>query len=156
MSEALIRIRIGPVELTCSGGVDREQLDDVLAAVRDNLGHLMDSRGPKGSAPTPAELLGRSCARTFGEKAGVAAYWLETHGGRRTWRSADVLDVLREAGEPEPANITDALNQKAKKGLFAVKDRRWRLTGEGRGWVKYHLLGEGAEEGEDGEDGERA
>jgi len=31
-----------------------------------------------------------------------------------------------------------------KKGLFEVEDRRWKLTGEGRGWVKWKLLG-GAE-----------
>ena len=96
------------------------------------------SGAPQG--PTAAELLGRSGARTFGEKAGVVAYWLEEHGGRNEWRSGDIVDVLKGAGEAVPANITDALNQKLRKGLFEVTDRRWRLTGEGRGWVKYSLL----------------
>jgi len=61
-------------------------------------------------------------------------------GGRARWRSGEIVDVLREAGEPVPTNITDALNQKARKDLFAVKDRMWSLTGEGKGWVKYSLL----------------
>ena len=36
--------------------------------------------------------------------------------------------------------ITDTLNQKRDKNLLDVRDRRWKLTAEGRGWVKYALL----------------
>ena len=86
------------------------------------------------------DLLAASSAKTYGDKAGVIAYWLEEHQGRPDWRTGDVLDAFEQAGESAPANLTDALNQKAKKGLFEVQDRRWKLTGEGRGWVKYSLL----------------
>jgi hypothetical protein len=142
---ATIEIRVGGVEVTCRGPVDRGQLDDVLAALRQQLPELMRTTG--GTAPDVAGLLASSAAKTFGEKAGVVAWWLEEHRGRREWRSGDIVDALREAGEPEPANITDALNQKLKKGLFEVNDRRWKLTGEGRGWVKYALLHQGEDEG---------
>ena len=91
-------------------------------------------------APTPRELLARSSAKTHGDKAGVVAYWLETHCGRTEWRSGDIVDALGDAGEELPKNITDTLNQKRDKNLFEVNDRRWKLTDEGRGWVKYALL----------------
>ena len=53
---------------------------------------------------------------------------------------SDIVDALTEAGEELPKNITDTLNQKRDKDLFEVNDRRWKLTDEGRGWVKYALL----------------
>ncbi len=134
-----IEIKIGAVALTCRGDVDAAQLDDVLRSLRRQLPELM-AEAPPTEAPTPAALLGRSSAKTHGDKAGVVAYWLETHGGRSEWRSGDVVDALVEAGEDQPKNITDTLNQKRDKGLFEVRDRRWRLTDEGRGWVKYGLL----------------
>ena len=141
MSElSTIKIKIGAVELTCRGPVDREQLEEVLSSIKTQLPELVSPQSGAPQGPTAAELLGRSGARTFGEKAGVVAYWLEEHGGRNEWRSGDIVDVLKGAGEAVPANITDALNQKLRKGLFEVTDRRWRLTGEGRGWVKYSLL----------------
>ena len=81
-----IEIRIGPVELTCRGGVDQEQLDGVLRSLRRQLPELM-AQGEQPEVPTARELLSRSSARTHGDKAGVVAYWLETFGGRREWRS---------------------------------------------------------------------
>ena len=134
-----IEIRIGALTLTCRGEVDTGQLEDVLRTVRKELPGLMqtEAEAPK---PTAAELLAGSSAKTYGDKAGIAAFWLEEHGGRHDWRSSDIVDVLQEAGEAAPANITDTLNQKRDKGLFEVHDRRWKLTGEGRGWVKYSLL----------------
>ncbi|HEB53056.1 MAG TPA: hypothetical protein ENI87_07375 [bacterium] len=134
-----IQIKIGPVELTCRGEVDGEQLDHVLRSLRRQLPELM-AAGERAATPSAAELLARSSARTHGDKAGVVAWWLENHCGRTEWRSGDIVDALTEAGEELPKNITDALNQKRDKGLFEVHDRRWKLTGEGRGWVKYSLL----------------
>ena len=133
-----IQIKVGQVEVNLSGSVDREQLDDLLGALRNKLPELLTAAAP--STPSARELLDSSSARTHGEKAGVVAYWLEHYLGRDRWRSSDIVDALRQAGESEPANITDALNQKARKDLFEVEDRRWKLTGEGRGWVKYQLL----------------
>ena len=140
ISPASIQIKIGALELTCHGPLDRDLLDGVLESLRSQLPELMAAGDKPGEYPSAAELLAQSDATTFGEKAGVAAWWLEEYRGRPSWRSGDIVDVLREAEEQVPANITDALNQKAKKGLFEVRDRRWRLTGEGRGWVKYRLL----------------
>ncbi len=134
-----IQIRIGPVELTCRGVVDQGQLDGVLRSLRRQLPELM-IQGERPEVPTPRELLARSSARTHGDKAGVVAWWLETHCGRTEWRSGDIVDALSEAGEELPKNITDTLNQKRDKDLFSVNDRRWKLTDEGRGWVKYALL----------------
>ena len=140
MSEkSTIQIKIGAVEVTCQGGIDPDHLEDVLRGLKAQLPDLMQVAATAHTT-TAAELLASSQARTFGEKAGVIAWWLEEVRGRRDWRSGDVLDILREIGETMPANITDALNQKLKKGLFEVHDRRWKLTGEGRGWVKYRLL----------------
>lgn len=137
-----IEIRIGPVGLTCRGDVDPEQLDSVLRSLRRQLPELMAAQKiPDG--PTAKELLARSSAKTHGDKAGIVAYWLETHCGRTEWRSADIVDALVEAGEELPKNITDTLNQKRDKNLFEVHDRRWKLTDEGRGWVKYALLDRG-------------
>jgi hypothetical protein len=135
-----ISIKLGAVELNVSGEVDREQLDAVLGALRSHLPELLESPATREPAISARALLDASSARTHGEKAGVVAYWLEHHRGRERWRSSEIVDALREAGEEPPANITDALNQKARKDLFEVQDRRWRLTGEGRGWVKYQLL----------------
>ena len=134
-----IKIRIGPVELTCDRDVDADQLDGVLRALRRQLPELVQ-RDDAPRVPTPRELLERSSAKTHGDKAGVVAYWLERHCGRTEWRSSDITDALAEAGEEPPRNITDTLNQKRDKNLFEVHDRRWRLTDEGRGWVKYALL----------------
>lgn len=137
-----IEIRIGPVELTCRGDVDAEQLEGVLRSLRRQLPELMAQDEPR-ELSTPRELLARSSAKTHGDKAGVIAYWLETHCGRTEWRSGDIVDALGEAGEELPKNITDTLNQKRDKNLFDVHDRRWKLTDEGRGWVKYALLDKG-------------
>jgi len=134
-----IEIKIGPVELTCRGEVDVAQLDGVLRSLRRSLPELM-AQGESEAAPSPAELLQRSSAKTHADKAGVLAFWLEVHCGRSEWRSGDIVDALTEAGEELPKNITDTLNQKRDKGLFEVHDRRWKLTDEGRGWVKYGLL----------------
>ena len=145
MSEkSTIQIRIGAVELTCQGIVDPDQLEEVLRGLKSQLPELMQPDRRDGVSAR--DLLEQSEARTFGEKAGVIAYWLENHRGRRDWRSGDIVDALRDSGERPPANITDALNQKLKKNLFEVHDRRWRLTGEGRGWVRYQLLNERAED----------
>ena len=138
-SSGEIEIRIGAVEVKCRGDVDAEQLDDVLGCLRRQLPELMSEQQPTAQ-PTARELLERSSARTHGDKAGVIAYWLETWRGRSEWRSGDIADALTEAGEEVPKNITDTLNQKRDKNLFDVHDRRWRLTDEGRGWVKYALL----------------
>lgn len=137
-----IEIRVGPVQLTCRGEVDQEQLEGVLRSLRRQLPELM-AQGARPDVPTPRELLARSSAKTHGDKAGVIAYWLETHCGRTEWRSSDIVDALTEAGEEVPKNITDTLNQKRDKNLFDVHDRRWKLTDEGRGWVKYALLEKG-------------
>jgi hypothetical protein len=136
---SVIEIRIGTIELTCRGEVDQDQLDGVLQALRRQLPELI-SQDAKSEVPTPRELLARSSAKTHGDKAGVIAYWLETHCGRTEWRSSDIVDALGEAGEEIPKNITDTLNQKRDKNLLDVHDRRWKLTDEGRGWVKYALL----------------
>jgi hypothetical protein len=139
-NKSTIQIRIGTVEVTCEG----DQLEEVLRGLKSQLPELMQPE--RAAGPSARELLEQSQARTFGEKAGVVAYWLEHHRGRRDWRSGDIVDVLRDCGEPSPANITDALNQKLKKNLFEVHDRRWRLTGEGRGWVRFQLLNEREED----------
>ena len=146
MAENIIEIKIGEVELRCKGDEDwpQNQLDAVLEALKRHLpDHMLrggDNADAAGAPPSPAKLLRQSRASTFGEKAGVVAFWLQNHGGRLRWRSGEIVDVLREAGEQVPTNITDALNQKLKRGLFEVKDRMWSLTGEGTGWVKYSLL----------------
>ena len=137
-----IEIRIGSVALTCRGDVDQEQLDGVLQSLRRSLPELVRQDG-EAAAPGVAELLQRSSAKTHADKAGVVAHWLEAHCGRTEWRSGDIVDALASAGEEAPKNITDTLNQKRDKGLFAVHDRRWKLTDEGRGWVKYALLDRG-------------
>ncbi|MCB9917463.1 MAG: hypothetical protein H6832_03580 [Planctomycetes bacterium] len=136
---AEIRIKIGEVEVSCPPDVEPERLEAVLRSI--------GAAFPRALAPTVQkrdtsleDLLAASSAKTYGDKAGVIAYWLEEHQGRPDWRTGDVLDAFEQAGESPPANLTDALNQKAKKGLFEVQDRRWKLTGEGRGWVKYSLL----------------
>ena len=137
-----IAIKIGALELTCRGDVDADHLDGVLRSLRRSLPELMAS-GVERAAPDVADLLQRSAAKTHADKAGVVAYWLEAHCGRTEWRSGDIADALAKVGEEPPKNITDALNQKRDKGLFEVSDRRWRLTDEGRGWVKYALLDKG-------------
>ena len=138
-----IEIKIGPVALTCRGDVNAAQLDGVLQSLRRSLPELVSPDGVVGSAPGVQELLRRSSAKTHADKAGVVAYWLEAHCGRTEWRSGDIVDALAAVGEDAPRNITDTLNQKRDKGLFVVHDRRWKLTDEGRGWVKYALLDKG-------------
>lgn len=142
MSANEIEIRIGAVVLTCRGEVDGEHLDGVLRSLRRQLPELMAEPGA-ASVPSARELLERSSAKTHGDKAGVIAWWLERHCGRSEWRSSDIVDALTEADEELPKNITDVLNQKRDKNLFEVTDRRWKLTDEGRGWVKYALLDKG-------------
>ena len=137
-----IEIKIGPVALTCRGDVDAAQLDGVLQSLRRSLPELVGKDGA-ASVPGVEDLLRRSSAKTHADKAGVVAYWLEAHCGRTEWRSGDIVDALAAVGEDAPRNITDTLNQKRDKGLFVVHDRRWKLTDEGRGWVKYALLDKG-------------
>ena len=147
MSEnAVVEIKIGSVEVRFSGPVPRERIDDVLQSVRAQLPELLREDTPAGRAIGLGPLLDGSDARTFGEKAGVVAYWLEETKGRANWRSADIVDALREIGEDVPKNITDALNQKLKKNLFEVHDRRWCLSEDGRAWVRWRLLGRDASE----------
>ena len=137
-----IEIKIGSVALTCRGDVDAAQLDGVLQSLRRSLPELVGKDGA-ASVPGVEDLLRRSSAKTHADKAGVVAYWLEAHCGRTEWRSGDIVDALAAVGEDAPRNITDTLNQKRDKGLFVVHDRRWKLTDEGRGWVKYALLDKG-------------
>ena len=143
MAESTLEIRIGEVEVRLSGeeaGLP-EQLDAVLSTLRRHLPErLLGEPDPTAvEPPSAAELLARSNAQTFGDKAGVIAYWLQRHGGRARWRSGEIVEVLKEAGEATPTNITDALNYKVRKGLFEVKDRMWELTERGVGWVEYGL-----------------
>jgi len=147
MSKNVIEIKIGDVEVRCSSeGNDAEStLEGVLRALKRHVPEQLASNGSESgngreAPPSPEHLLRMSSASTFGEKAGIVAFWLQHHGGRSRWRSGEIVEVLRDAGEAVPTNITDALNQKLKKGLFEVKDRMWCLTGEGIGWVRYSLL----------------
>ena len=141
-STSEIRIKIGKVELSCGQDVEPERLEAVLRSLEAALPSALRNPGSHEfeAGPSLLELLEASSARTHGDRAGVVAYWLERYRKRPDWRTGDILDALEGAGEARPANLTDALNQKAKKGLFEVADRRWKLTGEGRGWVKYSLL----------------
>jgi len=139
--DSTIQIKIGAVEVNCRGEIDSAQLDQVLASLKARLPELLSADAAADTRVTLPELLAAADTRSFGDKAGVVAFWLEEHRGRAHWRSADITEALEEIGEETPANITDALNQKLKKGLFEVEDRRWKLTGEGRGWVKWKLLG---------------
>ena len=140
MSDATtIRIQ-GGIELEVPIGASDAHVRTILRALRAELPGLLGENAE--ARPELGELLERGHARSFGDRAGIVAFWLETHCGRSDWRSGDIVDALRDAGEEVPKNITDALNQKRDKGLFEVEDRRWKLSGEGRGWVKYSLLGE--------------
>lgn len=137
-----IRITIGGVEVACPPDVEPERLTAVLRSLREALPESLVREGEAASRdePTLRDFLARSHAKTFGDKACVIAFWLEKYGGRSDWRTGDVLDAFDEAGEAPPANLTDALTQKAKKGVVVVEDRRWKLTDEGRGWVRLSLL----------------
>ena len=142
MAENTIEIKIGVLELRCRGEGDwpQQQLGFVIETIRDRLPELLPGVvEPEEELPTAVELLARSSARTFGEKAGVIAYWLQKYGGRSRWRSGEIVEVLRDMDEAAPTNITDALNQKLKKELFSVKDRMWQLTERGIGWVEFGL-----------------
>jgi len=148
MAENIIELKIGDLELRCRGADDwpQTQLEQALLTVKRCLPEAVVAGEPqqasKRQVPRAEELLEISSARTFGDKAGVVAFWLQTHGGRSRWRSGEIVDVLREAGEAVPSNITDALNHKRQKGLFETKDRMWWLTDQGVGWVRYALLNE--------------
>ena len=145
MTNSTIQLKIGQVELTCDAAVDPEQLGALLGALKQHVPACLETAEPEPEPPSLRELLQRSDAQTHGEKAGVVAYWLQEIRGRKTWRTGDIADALRDAGESEPANLTDTLNQKARKDLFRVQDRRWSLTEQGVGWVRYGLLHERVE-----------
>lgn len=134
-----IKIRIGGVEIECSGDSPevRRTLSEALDVLKEKLPERFGSDG--GASPQPptvSDLLQRARARSFGDKAIVVAWWLQEHGGRPRWRTGDIVEELEKAGEPLPSNMTDALNYKAKKGLFEVRDRLWELTDKGRGWFE--------------------
>ncbi len=141
-SGATIRFHKNQVEVSVPTGFDRGQLEALLGAVRAQWGDLLQEFEPEKPVPTAKSLLERSSARTYGEKAGVVALWLQEYKGWSRWRSGDIVEILEQAGESAPANITDTLNQKARKKLFAVDNRRWRLTERGEAWVRFQLLGE--------------
>lgn len=134
-----IKIRIGGVEIECSGDSSevRRTLSEALDVLKEKLPERFGSEGGSSTqAPTVSDLLQRARARSFGDKAIVVAWWLQEHGGRPRWRTGDIVEELEKAGEPLPSNMTDALNYKAKKGLFEVRDRLWELTDKGRGWFE--------------------
>lgn len=142
-SDPSIRITVGGVELECPPDVDPEHLTAVLRSVREALpAELLHAAAsePGAREPSLADFVAHSHAKTFGDKACVIAFWLESYGGRADWRTGDILAAFDEAGETRPVNLTDALNQKARKGVCVVEDRRWKLTEEGRGWVRLSLL----------------
>ena len=138
-----VRIKIGEVEICCTGdGAElEEQLERTLRVLRNHLPNRAFGARANGApeVPTLAALLQRSRARSYGDKALVVAFWLQEHGGRPRWRTGDNLEQLQAAGESTPSNMTDALNYKAKQGLFAVRDRMWELTEKGRGWCESLL-----------------
>lgn len=134
-----IRIRIGDVEIECQGGAAevRRTLAEAIDVLKEKLPERMGVGGAARPAPpTVSELLQRSRARSFGDKAIVVAWWLQEHGGRPRWRTGDIVEELEKAGEQLPSNMTDALNYKARKGLFEVEDRMWELTDRGKGWFE--------------------
>lgn len=138
-NESTIRITAGDIQIESTGTAEShgDRMREALRALRETLPEL--TAGEPERTATVRQLLDRSVARSYGEKAGVVAYWLQTHGGRKEWRSREIVEQLVEAGEPEPSNITEALNAEKKKGLFESKDRLWRLTERGLGWVEYGL-----------------
>lgn len=134
-----IKIRIGDVEIECSG--DSPEVRRTLSEALDVLKEKLPERFGLAAAnqvgpPSIEELLKRSRARSFGDKAIVVAWWLQEHGGRPRWRTGDIVESLERAGEQLPSNMTDALNYKAKQGLFEVRDRFWELTEKGKGWFE--------------------
>lgn len=133
-----IKVRIGDVEIECTGRGDelRENLARAISVLKETLPERLGAGASKNSTPTVKDLLARSRARSFGDKAIVIAWWLEEHGGRRRWRTGDVVEQLEKAGEPLPSNMTDALSYKEKQGLFEVENRLWKLTEKGRGWFE--------------------
>jgi hypothetical protein len=87
-----IEFKVGKVEIRCSGesGWVSEQVQEVLRSLREM---APDSFG-SAAAPKPesvAELLARSRVKTFGEQAGVIAFWLQEFGGRSRWRSGEIV-----------------------------------------------------------------
>ena len=138
MSDA-IKIRIGDIEIECSGDSPevRRTLSEALDVLKEKLPDRFGSETASSQRPpTVTELLLRARARSFGDKAIVVAWWLQEHGGRPRWRTGDIVEGLEKAGEPLPSNMTDALNYKAKQGLFEVRDRLWELTEKGKGWFE--------------------
>ena len=138
-----VKVKIGELEIQCSGDEDQIEahLERTLRVLRKHLpsavfGENGAETNGQPSGPTVADLLSRSRARSYGDKAIIVAYWLQEHGGRQRWRTGDIVEQLEEAGESTPSNMTDALNYKAKKGLFKVEDRLWELTEKGRGWYE--------------------
>ena len=69
-----IEIKIGPVELTCRGDVDPDQLDGVLRSLRRSLPELMAARDPRDAlsgAPQKNLAKARSPQRRDGNEVGV-------------------------------------------------------------------------------------
>lgn len=138
-----IEFRLGQIEIRCSGEpewVGKSALE-VLRSIHEFAPRNFQPAGAAKAEPI-AELLARARTETFGEQAGVVAYWLQEYGGRAKWRSGEIVSELQKLGHKVPTNITDALNHKLRRGYFATKDRMWELTPAGRSWVLYDLLGE--------------
>ena len=139
----VIEFRVGQVEIRCCG--DSEWVSRQACTMLRSLQEIVPEQirgGATVKAERLSEMLVRSRAGTFGEKAGVIAWWLQEQGGRARWRSGEIVKELEKLGERIPTNITDALNHKLRRGYFATDDRMWELTPAGRSWVLFDLLGE--------------
>jgi hypothetical protein len=137
-----VEFRVGQVEIRCTG--DESFVARQTQEVFRHLKTLVPgTAGDPVRAPVSVQdLLQRAQLKTFGDRAGVVAYWLQENGGRARWRSGEIVQELERIGEKIPTNITDALKHKERRGYFETKDRMWHLTPAGRSWVLYDLLGE--------------
>ncbi len=140
----VIEFRVGQVEIRCSGEAEwvSRQAGAVLRSLQEIAPEQMRGADEAVRAASVGDLLARSHAETFGDKAGVIAYWLQEQGGRARWRSGEIVKELEKLGERIPTNITDALQHKVRRGYFVTNDRMWELTPAGRSWVLFDLLGE--------------
>jgi len=125
-----------------------EELEARLANFERRLS-VLEQRLLAGPAPSQAkakplsiqEFLAAKRPMTDLERTVMVAYYLEHFAQISPYNINDLKDAFRQAREPLPANINDAVNKNIQKGLMMEAGERkeghksWVLTGTGESFV---------------------
>jgi hypothetical protein len=129
-----------------------EKLRELSKLIEDHEKRILRLEAPVGRSPevvkrklSVKELILQKQAKTDLDKTVVIGYYLEQHKHVSPFSIRDLLEMFKEAKEPVPRNLNDAVNKNIEKGLLMESEdkknqkKSWTLTSTGERYVENDL-----------------